>query len=378
MILIRIITRDLRMRAISPIATFLSASLALPLGRTRAGAAAAHGAAEATGRSKRPRHVEVAGRPAAHARGSRGLARRIHPYALARGNIAGGIVVVVKDGQVLLQKGYGYADVEKRKPVDPGADAVPPGLGLEALHLDRRHAAGRARQARPRRRRQPVPRLQDSAGPGWRAAHDARPHDPHAGLRGGGQGTDFRGSERASCRSGDAEELGAGTHLQGRHDARLLELRDRPRRLHRRARLGPVVRRLSRPEHLRAARHGALLVPPAAAEAAAGRHGAGLRECHRQAQGLRAHQPRARGLARGDRCRHGAVHDRAPAEWRLRRRAHPLRGNREEDARHAAHDHSQRQPDGPGLLRDRHQRPPHHLARRRHAVFPQRPAPVHR
>src|SRR5687768_15148633 len=41
------------------------------------------------------------------------------PFGLARGNIAGAIVVVVKDGQVLLQKGFGYADVKKKQPVDP-------------------------------------------------------------------------------------------------------------------------------------------------------------------------------------------------------------------------------------------------------------------
>jgi CubicO group peptidase (beta-lactamase class C family) len=33
--------------------------------------------------------------------------------------IAGAVVVVVKDGQVLLKKGYGYADVAAKKPVDP-------------------------------------------------------------------------------------------------------------------------------------------------------------------------------------------------------------------------------------------------------------------
>ena len=49
------------------------------------------------------------------------------PYALARGNIAGGIVVVVKDGQVLLQKGFGYADVEKKLPVDPDQTLFRPG-----------------------------------------------------------------------------------------------------------------------------------------------------------------------------------------------------------------------------------------------------------
>lgn len=41
------------------------------------------------------------------------------PYALASGDVAGAVVVVVKDGATLLQKGYGYADVAARKPVDP-------------------------------------------------------------------------------------------------------------------------------------------------------------------------------------------------------------------------------------------------------------------
>jgi CubicO group peptidase (beta-lactamase class C family) len=31
------------------------------------------------------------------------------PYSLQTGDAAGAVVVVVKDGQVLLQKGYGYA-----------------------------------------------------------------------------------------------------------------------------------------------------------------------------------------------------------------------------------------------------------------------------
>src|SRR5690349_10072002 len=41
------------------------------------------------------------------------------PYALQTGDIAGAVVVVVKDGQVLTQRGFGYADVATRKPVDP-------------------------------------------------------------------------------------------------------------------------------------------------------------------------------------------------------------------------------------------------------------------
>ncbi len=49
------------------------------------------------------------------------------PYALGRGNITGGIVVVVKDGQVLLQKGFGFADLGKKLPVDPDATLFRPG-----------------------------------------------------------------------------------------------------------------------------------------------------------------------------------------------------------------------------------------------------------
>jgi CubicO group peptidase (beta-lactamase class C family) len=41
------------------------------------------------------------------------------PYALHTGDVAGAVVVIVKDGQVLLEKGYGYADVAKRTVVDP-------------------------------------------------------------------------------------------------------------------------------------------------------------------------------------------------------------------------------------------------------------------
>jgi len=41
------------------------------------------------------------------------------PNALAQGDIAGGVVVVVKDGKILTQRGYGYADIAARRRVDP-------------------------------------------------------------------------------------------------------------------------------------------------------------------------------------------------------------------------------------------------------------------
>jgi CubicO group peptidase (beta-lactamase class C family) len=43
------------------------------------------------------------------------------PYALKNGDIAGGVVSVVKDGSVLLQKGFGFADVGKQVPMDASA-----------------------------------------------------------------------------------------------------------------------------------------------------------------------------------------------------------------------------------------------------------------
>ncbi|WP_174297796.1 serine hydrolase domain-containing protein [Sphingomonas bacterium] len=43
------------------------------------------------------------------------------PFALRRADIPGAVVVVVKDGHVLFEKGYGLADVATGKPVDPRA-----------------------------------------------------------------------------------------------------------------------------------------------------------------------------------------------------------------------------------------------------------------
>jgi CubicO group peptidase (beta-lactamase class C family) len=40
------------------------------------------------------------------------------PASLERGKIAGAVVSVVKDGRVLVKKGYGYADVATKKPMD--------------------------------------------------------------------------------------------------------------------------------------------------------------------------------------------------------------------------------------------------------------------
>jgi len=47
----------------------------------------------------------------------------IIPLQLERNDIAGATVLVMKDGQTLLRKGYGYVDVEHKTPVDPEVSA---------------------------------------------------------------------------------------------------------------------------------------------------------------------------------------------------------------------------------------------------------------
>ncbi len=49
------------------------------------------------------------------------------PYALRTSDIAGAVVVVVQNGKVLTQRGFGYADIAKRRPVDPDTTLFRPG-----------------------------------------------------------------------------------------------------------------------------------------------------------------------------------------------------------------------------------------------------------
>jgi CubicO group peptidase (beta-lactamase class C family) len=49
------------------------------------------------------------------------------PYALRTGDIPGAVVTVVKDGQILTARGFGFADRDKRTPVDPERTLFRPG-----------------------------------------------------------------------------------------------------------------------------------------------------------------------------------------------------------------------------------------------------------
>jgi CubicO group peptidase (beta-lactamase class C family) len=49
------------------------------------------------------------------------------PYMIQRGDIAGGVISVVKDGKLLFAQGYGYADLKARTPVSPENTLFRPG-----------------------------------------------------------------------------------------------------------------------------------------------------------------------------------------------------------------------------------------------------------
>jgi CubicO group peptidase (beta-lactamase class C family) len=49
------------------------------------------------------------------------------PISIGKNDIPGAVVVVVKDGQILTSRGYGFSNVEKRKTVDPHTTLFRPG-----------------------------------------------------------------------------------------------------------------------------------------------------------------------------------------------------------------------------------------------------------
>ena len=68
------------------------------------------------------------------------------PMQLERENIAGAVVVVVKDGKVLFSRGYGYSDVEKKTPVSPDSTLFRPG-SISKLFTWTADATGGTKQA---------------------------------------------------------------------------------------------------------------------------------------------------------------------------------------------------------------------------------------
>ena len=109
------------------------------------------------------------------------------PYALGRGDIPGAVVVVVKDGQILAQRGYGFADVAKRKQVDPAATLFRPGSVSKLFTWT---AVMQQVEQGKLNLDADVNKYLDFKIPAYerQADHAAQHHDPHRRLRGAGQG----------------------------------------------------------------------------------------------------------------------------------------------------------------------------------------------
>ena len=74
--------------------------------------------------------VEASSTPAAHPLERSDLEPWLDglmPYAIERGDVAGAVVAVVKNGEVIFAKGYGFADVKNHKPVDAERTMFRPG-----------------------------------------------------------------------------------------------------------------------------------------------------------------------------------------------------------------------------------------------------------
>ena len=93
-----------------------AARVSAPAPATSAGVAAPAPAPASTAAAV-PENPGAATAPAMTAQDVQTFFDSLVPYAIHRADIAGGVIVVVKDGKVLFAKGYGYADVAKRTPV---------------------------------------------------------------------------------------------------------------------------------------------------------------------------------------------------------------------------------------------------------------------
>jgi CubicO group peptidase (beta-lactamase class C family) len=74
--------------------------------------------------------VEASSTPAAHPLERSDLEPWLDglmPYAIERGDVAGAVVAVVKNGELIFAKGYGFADVKNHKPVDAERTMFRPG-----------------------------------------------------------------------------------------------------------------------------------------------------------------------------------------------------------------------------------------------------------
>ena len=118
--------------------------------------------------------------------------------------------MVVKDGQVLLQKGYGYADVEKKQPVDPQKTLFRPGsvsklftwtAVMQQVERGKLDLDADVNQYLD---------FEIPPGPDGEPITHARPHDAHGRLRGSFKDLISEDPARIATLEDDAEALVPG------------------------------------------------------------------------------------------------------------------------------------------------------------------------
>jgi len=103
----------------------LVAAIALPLRAQEPAAASA--APPAVAPASTPVAAAPVGAPSLTSEDAQAWLDGFMPYALQNGDVAGAVVVVVKDGKVLVAQGYGFSDLDKGAPVDPERTLFRPG-----------------------------------------------------------------------------------------------------------------------------------------------------------------------------------------------------------------------------------------------------------
>ena len=199
------------------------------------------------------------------------------PIQLQRDDIAGAVVLVVKDGKVLFAKGYGYSDVKSKKPVTVDATLFRPGSISKTFtwtavmqlveqgkldlnrdvndYLDFKIPATFGKPITMKDLMTHTPGFEETLKDLFVAkAADMRPLQEYV------------------------QHAPAGADISARNDACVLQLRRHAGRLHRAARLGHAVRRLHREEHPAAARHATHDLPSAAARQPEAADVAGLQQ----------------------------------------------------------------------------------------------------
>jgi CubicO group peptidase (beta-lactamase class C family) len=104
----------------------LASSLCVPLTRGR-GPAPKVSVAKSQPAPKTSEQKPTASAPELAATDLEAFLDGLVPAQLEREDIAGAVVAVVRDGKVLFAKGYGFSDVEKRKPISPAETLFRPG-----------------------------------------------------------------------------------------------------------------------------------------------------------------------------------------------------------------------------------------------------------